>query len=220
MTSVEKHSVVSIPLLYQAACNGVYGRRYEFDGGSITDALFVYLDGMPSLESVRAVDEDYRNRPLVCLSDVWESYIKKNYPHARTFQRYMMKPSCRFKFGGTICIPDGLRVAAFDEKAFALHPFSHGKNYPSYEAFRQHGVGAVVWEGDKIVASAASFISLNNEVEVDVSTEETYRGRGLATACVSFMLQDCAQRGMIVHWDAQNETSRHLAEKFVMCFLL
>ena len=28
------------------------------------------------------------------------------------------------------------------------------------------------------------------------------------------MLQDCMRRGITVHWDAQNEVSRHLAEKF------
>ena len=115
---------------------------------------------------------------------------------------------------GGVGIPDGFRAALFDEKAFDLHPFSHGENYPSYAAFQEHGAGAVVWYNGKIVASASSFLSLNNEVELDVSTEEAYRGKGLASQCISLMLQDCARRGITVHWDAQNEISRHLAEKF------
>jgi hypothetical protein len=28
------------------------------------------------------------------------------------------------------------------------------------------------------------------------------------------MLEDCMKRGILVHWDAQNDVSRHLAEKF------
>ena len=49
---------------------------------------------------------------------------------------------------------------------------------------------------------------------VDVSTAEDCRGQGLATACVAAMLRDCMARGLLVHWDAQNDISRHLAEKF------
>ena len=115
----------------------------------------------------------------------------------------------RYEYG-----PGSITAALYDEKAFALHPFSHGNNYASFEAFLKQGSGAVVRREGKIVSSASSFISLGNEVELDVSTAEDYRGKGLASACVSLMLNDCAQRGITVHWDAQNDISRHLAEKF------
>ena len=36
----------------------------------------------------------------------------------------------------------------------------------------------------------------------------------LAAACVARMLRDCMERRITVHWDAQNDVSRHLAEKF------
>lgn len=50
--------------------------------------------------------------------------------------------------------------------------------------------------------------------KMDVSTKEAHRGKRLATACVARMLRDCARRRITVHWDAQNDVSRHLAEKF------
>lgn len=78
MNDLKKPGKTSTPLLYQAAQNAVYGQRYEYDTGSITDAMFVYLDGIPSAESIRTVDKDYRLRPLVCLSAAWERYILKN----------------------------------------------------------------------------------------------------------------------------------------------
>lgn len=202
------------PLLYKAAQNHVYGHRYEFESGSITDAMFVYLDGAPSPKSIETLDKNYRLRPLVCLTPAWEEYIQKSFPNAYVLSRYMMKPSCQFLTDGEIVLPDGFQVAAFDEKAFALHPFSHGENYASFAEFQEQGAGAVVWHNGNIVASASSFITVNGEIELDVSTEEAYRGKGLASACISVMLRDCEKRGILVHWDAQNETSRHLAEKF------
>ena len=64
------------------------------------------------------------------------------------------------------------------------------------------------------MSSASSFLSLDREIELDVSTKESHRGKKLATACVARMLKDCMERGITVHWDAQNDVSRHLAEKF------
>ena len=112
-------------LLYQAARQGTFGKHEEFSRSSITDTLFVYLDGVPEPESLTRVDSYFRNRPLVCLTREWEEQIKTKYPEAAVYRRTAMK-----------------------------------------------------------------------------------------AACVARMLQDCMERGITVHWDAQNDISRHLAEKF------
>ncbi len=204
----------SIPLLYRAAETGIFGCRYEFDSGSITDALFVYLDGIPSKDSISSVDADYRLRPIVCLTEEWEEFIRGRYNGARVYMRNVMKPSYCFDTDGEIRLPDGYTVSLFDESAFEKHPFGHGENYASFEEFARNGSGAAVWYGDEIVSSASSFLTVGSEVELDVSTEESHRGKGLASACVAMMLRDCRKRGITVHWDAQNETSMHLALKF------
>ena len=201
-------------LLYKAAEAGQFGRRQEFPMGSITDALFVYLDGAPDPESIHTLDTSCRQKPLVCLTKEWEDHIRANYPQARIFTRYLMKPAAQFHLGDPIRVPEGFTLAPFDEKTFALHPFSHGENYPAFSDFQKQGAGTVVWHKGTVVASASSFLTLDGEVELDVSTEEAHRGLGLASACVQKMLADCEERGITVHWDAQNETSRHLAEKF------
>ena len=77
-----------------------------------------------------------------------------------------------------------------------------------------NSAGAVVYYGGEIVAAASSFLSLNGEIEMDISTKEAHRRKNLATACAARMLQDCMERGITVHWDAQNDISRHLAGKF------
>ena len=205
---------MNLPLLYRAARQGVFGKRTEFSRGSMTDALFVYLDGEPEAESIARVDSSFRVRPLVCLTEAWEEQIRARYPDAAIFRRTMMKPACRFILPENIEIPEGYRLAGMDEAAFEQHPFSHGANYSGWAAFRAEGSGAVIYHGGEIVAAASSFLSLDGEIELDVSTKEPHRGKKLASACVARMLRDCMERGIIVHWDAQNDVSRHLAEKF------
>lgn len=202
------------PLLYRAALQGVFGKREEYSRSSIADALFVYLDGEPEPESAARVDSNFRVRPLVCLTDTWEERIRTQYPDAAVYRRTVMKPACRFIIPESIEIPEGYRLAGMDEAAFEQHPFSHGENYSCWGAFRAEGSGAAVDYGGEIVAAASSFLSLDGEVEMDISTKEAHRRKNLATACTARMLEDCMERGITVHWDAQNDISRHLAEKF------
>ena len=201
-------------LLYRAAQKGIFGRLTRFERGSIANALFVYLDGMPEPASVKALASGYLSRPWVCLTDSWERLIRRQFPHAKVYMRTRMKPAGRFCFPGDRPLPGGCRLANMDEEVFSAHPFGHGANYPSYGAFKAGGSGAVIWRDGEIVASASSFLSLDGEVELDVSTAQEYRGMGLATACAAAMLRDCMVRGITVHWDAQNAASRRLAEKF------
>ena len=205
---------MNTPLLCRAALQGRFGKRMAFSRGSITDALFVYLDGDPEPESTAEVAAHFRNRPLVCLTEAWKAQIEVQYPGAKNYRRYMMKPLSRFTIPENPAVPIGYRLSRMDETAFGKHPFSHGVNYPSWAAFQAEGSGAVAYHGGEIAASASSFLSLDGELELDVSTKEGHRRKNLAAACVSLMLRDCMERGYTVHWDAQNDISRHLAEKF------
>ena len=201
-------------LLYRAARRGIYGRCFAFEQGSITDALFVYLDGKPDRESAEVLEAEFMGRPWACVTNEWNEFIRKRYPRAEVYRRYMMKPAKQFRLPEASALPEGYCLSRMDADAFARHPFSHGSNYPDYTAFRTKGSGSVIRRGGEIVASASSFLSLDGEVELDLYTREDHRGNGLAGACAADMLRDCMERGITVHWDAQNEPSRHLAEKF------
>ena len=205
---------MDMPLLYCAVLRGVFGQREEFSRSSITDALFVYLNGEPEPESMVRVASHFRSRPLVCLTRAWEEQIKAQYPDAAIYHRTMMKPACRFIIPEKTEIPEDYRLTGMDEAAFEQHPFSHGTNYSCWAAFQEEGSGAVIYHGEEIVAAASSFLSLKGEIEMDISTKEAHRRKNLATACVAWMLQDCMKRRITVHWDAQNDISRRLAEKF------
>lgn len=205
---------MSLPLLYRAALKGTFGKQSQFSRGSIADALFVYLDGEPERESVTEIDAHFRNRPLVCLTEAWKEQIETQYPNARIYRRWMMKPARSFILPEISEIPEGYRLAGMNKAEFERHPFSHGENYASWAAFQAEGAGAVAYRGMEIVASASSFLSLDGEVELDLFTKEEHRGKKLANACVARMLRNCMDRGIVVHWDAQNDVSRLLAQKF------
>ena len=108
-------------------------------------------------------------------------------------------------------LPEGYELSVYDEAAFTAHAFGHGANYADFEAFRENGSGAVVRFEGKIVASASSFLSFHQHVELDVFTSPDHRRKGLADRCVDLMMNDCASRGITVHWDAQNEPSTRMA---------
>ena len=52
------------PLLYNAALRGIFGKRDQYSRSSITDALFVYLDGEPEPESFAQVRSEEHTSEL------------------------------------------------------------------------------------------------------------------------------------------------------------
>lgn len=64
---------------------GIFGKQTQFSRGSITDALFVYLDGAPESESIAETDAHFRKRPLVCLTEAWKEHIETQCPDATIY---------------------------------------------------------------------------------------------------------------------------------------
>lgn len=208
----------SLPLLLQACLDGAFGRQIKFGNSVICEAGFIYLLGEPSGKELEHFEERWNNRMFVCLSQAWETALLNAYPHMVLTKRYQMRLDfcninreklARYKEK----LPAGYRLAPFDEKAFELHPFMHGTQYSSFKQFEAEGAGAVVWYGEEIVASASSFLTHNNAMELDVSTAKTHRKKGLGVACCAAMLLNCMQRNFEVHWDAQNNASYHLSQQ-------
>lgn len=205
-----------LPLLLRAVCAGVHGQSLRFANGCAFDAGFIYLDGTPDPAALDALHGRWGNRMFIPLSGAWEQALEAYEPQLVRTRRCQMQagPGNPAKLAAYAAdIAEGYLLRDFDEEAFALHPFGHGRGYPDYAAFARTGAGAVVWYNGKIVASASSFISFAGEAELDVSTLAQHRRRGLALACCAAMLMQCARRGIAVHWDAQNDASRALAEK-------
>lgn len=198
-------------LLLRACRAGVYGRQVPYDGGGVYQAHFTYLCGRPDEALFEARPELFFGAMLVCRSPEWEAFIRRQPTLDSILLRRLMKPRRATSAKALAALPDGYRLRPFDAEAFSAHPYGQGLVYGSYEAFSRLGSGAVVWRGDSIVASASSHLTFENEVELDITTDAGHRRKGLADHCVGAMLNDCAARGLTVHWDAKNTPSMNMA---------
>jgi len=198
-------------LLLKAASAGRTGEVHSFPSGRILKTVFTYLEGVPDKSFIQEQkDLIYKSR-LVCRTSEWEEYIK-TLPVKFVLKRTLMAPLCAESQKELQPLPEGYSIAPFSEKVFSEHPFDHGRSYKDHEEFLRDGAGAVVlWEG-KVVSSASSFISFEGHVELDVFTDPEHRGKGLADHAAAEMMRQCRDKGLTIHWDAQNVMSERMAE--------
>ena len=199
------------PLLLRACKACAYGNSMQYDGGAIYQAHFTYLCGIPNQTIYLENPELFLDKLLVCMSLDWENFIRKQQRLDQILLRRLMKPLCKASSKAMSALPSGYQLYAFDEDAFNVHPYGHGSVYRSFEDFSNRGSGAVVRYGDIIVASASSHLTFVSDVELDVTTDAEHRKKGLADHCVAAMINDCANRGLIVNWDAKNTPSMNMA---------
>jgi len=205
-------------LIYRACLNGVKGHIDSFPTGRVVDAGFIYLEGKPDEERLKSLREKYSNRLFVCHSEEWEKGLKEYYPEIFSITRYQMVADNRQFIKErlktfTRHLPEGYCPEPFDEKAYREKPFGHGSNFSTWEDFREKGIGCVVRYEGEIVASASSYVTDRKDTELDISTLPKHRRKGLALACAAGMLLQGMEKGITVHWDAQNMPSRLMAEK-------
>ncbi|WP_085832921.1 GNAT family N-acetyltransferase [Clostridium merdae] len=85
--------------------------------------------------------------------------------------------------------------------------------FPSYEEYRQKGLGVVVTYKGKAVSGASSYCVYSGGLEIEIDTNPEYRRKGLATACGAGLILECLKRGLYPSWDAHDLRSVALAEK-------
>jgi GNAT superfamily N-acetyltransferase len=86
--------------------------------------------------------------------------------------------------------------------------------YDSLDAFMNHGICYSVDVNGRSVAYAGSYARYNRGIEVQVFTDPEYRRKGLAMRVCAHLILDCLERGLIPHWDAANDVSVGMAERF------
>ena len=208
-TKTERGVLYEEPLLLRANKARMFGSIEKYHGGIIHSALFTYLCGKSDEQLFDTNKELFRGW-LVCMSADWEEFIRK-YPLKNVMRRVMMDPRCGISEKTLPPLPDGYSVGGFTQEIFEMHPFGQAVNYQNYEDFLQHGAGvAVLFDGD-VTAAASSFLTFGNDIELDLFTSPEHRRKGLADHCVSQLMRDCTERGLTVHWDAQNTASAEMA---------
>lgn len=86
-------------------------------------------------------------------------------------------------------------------------------NYPSYEAYREHGLGVAVLKNEEVVSGASSYTFYRGGIEIEIDTRADERRKGLALACGAQLILECLKRGLYPSWDAHTKASLALAER-------
>lgn len=87
-------------------------------------------------------------------------------------------------------------------------------NFKGINDYLENGLGFCILEDDKIVAGASSYIRFNGGIEVEIDTRPDYRKQGLATIVGAYLIHYCLEHNLVPHWDAENDYSIRIAEKF------
>jgi len=85
--------------------------------------------------------------------------------------------------------------------------------FPTYQDYKNRGLGFVILHGDAIVSGATSYTVYDQGIEIEIDTKEEYQRRGLALICASRLILECLDKGLYPSWDAANLKSLALAEK-------
>ena len=87
--------------------------------------------------------------------------------------------------------------------------------WPSAADFLEHGLGVCLIKDDEMVSLCYSACVADGLAEIDIITQEEYRGRGLGTLVAQQFIRECVDRGTTPTWDCfvYNVASVRLAEK-------
>jgi hypothetical protein len=89
----------------------------------------------------------------------------------------------------------------------------HVRHFGFPERFLQLGFGFCALEVQEIVSVATTCAVCNRGIEIQISTREPCRGRGLAAAVAVNLVVYSLEHNLDPNWDAANEKSVGLARK-------
>ncbi|MBG0768087.1 MAG: GNAT family N-acetyltransferase [Spirochaetaceae bacterium] len=216
--------------LLRSCMQGIMGEIYGDDRENPHSAFvllgdYCLLAGEPSNELLHFQEGlgRWETRLLVPKSQAWEQMIRATYgSKAKQFTRYALKKEASFDKAHLGRLVDSLspmyRIVEIDEILYHYllsESWSHNlvSQFPTYERFRDLGLGFVILKDAEVVAGASTYCRYHNGIEVEVDTKMPYRRKGLALACSAKLILSCLERDLFPSWDAHTEPSLHLAEK-------
>lgn len=110
-------------------------------------------------------------------------------------------------------IPDGFELRRVDSAL--VERLGGLGTWASPADFLARGLGFVILRGDTIASACTSVFGCSSGLEIDVHTEEAFRGQGLATLTVAAFIDTCLMSGRLPNWECfwDNAPSAALAGK-------
>ena len=92
-------------------------------------------------------------------------------------------------------IPTGLSMRLIDEQIAAQYSTYQSLLEPTSKRF-----GFCLMEGEVVACACTSVFVGHGEAEIDIYTEERYRGHGFARLTACAFIDECLRRGLIPNW--------------------
>ena len=188
--------------------DGIFGNAYsdnlDYPNSAVIAAGdFFFVAGDPFFAGeVMKLAKDKKMGTVIPDSEKWFEPLNSQGKKLLFLERYQTKiPDDGFnienlkRIKSEINNHQGLKLEPIDEKYYykALEEEwskEFGSNFKDYNEFSKHGFGYVITQNGEIVSGTSTFSYHKNGVEIEVSTREDFRGKGLAKICsAAFMKQ-------------------------------
>lgn len=217
--------------LIWSCLQGIMGKIYANDLNKPTAAMamigdFTFFAGKPSIEfvSYKPVWCTQNFMIMVPQNEHWVNIITQFYGQkAKIVSRYALKKEPHIFDKGKLekavaSLPEPYTLSLIDEQLYQLCKAEAWSadlvsQFPSYDHYRELGIGAVVCKGNLIVSGASSYSRYQEGIEIQIDTREEYRRRGFAYICGAKLILECLKQNLYPSWDAQNKDSLALAKK-------
>ncbi|WP_342492764.1 GNAT family N-acetyltransferase [Bacillus sp. FSL H8-0516] len=113
----------------------------------------------------------------------------------------------------------GYRVERTNEQVMTASRTFPPSYYEAYwgetARFLSKGIGIAILDRENVVSECVSIFSSMDRAEIDIWTDESYRGKGLALLAAQHMISTCLEKKRTPHWDCDvhHLASIKLAEK-------
>ncbi|HWR22975.1 MAG TPA: GNAT family N-acetyltransferase [Feifaniaceae bacterium] len=187
---------------------------------------FCFFAGAPDTALVKNIPPAFPSETILMIprDEAWGKRIEQAYPgRFQKTLRYAIKkePDAfdRAKLRAYAeTVPPNFSLSMLDEALYhkaKTEPWSRDlcSQFPTYDAFQEHGLGVMALYGDAPVSGAASYSVYDEGIEIEVDTKPEFRRRGLALACCAKLILACLTKGLYPSWDAHDLRSVALAEK-------
>jgi len=210
---------------------GCMGKLYAMEDEDLKSARIIIGDccffaGQPAADLVINMPRDDQRESVIMIpaDESWANLIESVYgERAARRSRFSIKKEAegfdeQKLLAYTRQLPPDYTMQMIDRELFweaRSESWSQDltSQFPDYESYREHGLGAAVLYRGKLAAGASSYIYYQGGIEIQIDTEESHRRQGLALACGSQLILECLKRGLHPNWDAHDMRSVQLAEK-------
>ena len=194
--------------------------------GRIISGDFAFLAGEPRDEFIYGEGDELLRPEMMMIPDssLWHPLIERAYgDHCQKLERYHIKKE------GDIFDRDLLRnYASSLEADCTLKEIDHAlydsimasdwcrdfcSQFADWEHYHKKGMGFVACKDGTIVSGASSYTSYREGIEIQITTHEDYRRKGLALVCASALMLKALEHHLYPNWDAGNKASVGVATK-------